>query len=322
MAKKYNISLNLSEEEGTLIFDEFNSPVITMEGYTKMNNIVNASIHMPDTILVNGVVKENPYIIKNNNGEILEVIASAIAFCKFNGGVVSANATIDYNVEVQYTNRLMEMVLLDKEAGHICKHNSEKETETTIVRRINDSLDLVADITNDKVYIATAEYMADRARAERKTISLAQRNAMKKLPPFSVSVKNITGSEGFRSGTISLILYDVNKSEEEISDILAVAKNLNAAIATTDLVEVNTGTVIECEKIENKQPKAEKVQDDLYSTVNVQKESLLKEISKLDKHKVSEAGSMLFAGTGKTMNSLDIEELNVLLILAKKLCEN
>ncbi|EDT15845.1 hypothetical protein [Clostridium perfringens] len=319
--KEYQITLKLKEEEEMLIFNEKNEPSITYLGYNYMNNVVNASVHMPDTILIDGNIKENPYIVSNDSG-VLEVTANAIAFCKFNGGIVSASATVKFNTEVALTNALMEIVALDKKAGQLIKTGSEKEDNSSIIRKINDHLSLKVFLNNDKVVRAISEYTANKATGERKAISIAQRNALKKLPPFATPIKNIFGMEGSRIGEVTLTLYG-DEDNNKIIDILGIAKNINANVMKADLINVDTGEIIEVSEINNKstEPTNNIVTED-YGTQKAIRDSLVKRYRKLPEGAFNTAAELLFSSEKVDFKTISNEEIELIISCAEKLKNN
>lgn len=328
--KEYSIKLTLKEEDEMIIFDDNNIPSITYLGYGYMNNIVNASIHMPDTILINGEIKENPYIVSNENG-ILEVTANAIAFCKFNGGIVSASATVKMNTEVYFTNSLMEIVSVDKNAGQLVKAGSVLEDDNTLIRKINDSLDLKVTLSNDKVVRAISEYTANKALGERKIVSIAQRNALKKLPPFSTPIKNIVGVEGSRKGEVTLTLYG-NDDDDKIIDILAIAKNINANVMSSDLINVDSGEITEVTDLDKSQysnkPNQSNSNDEIkpiitedYGTQKEVRKALMQRYSKLPKDAFNQAARILFPENSDFKN-MSNEEISLIIKCAEKMKTN
>lgn len=241
--KEFNITLTLREDEGMILFDDNDQATITFQGYSMMNNIVNASIFMPDKITIDGELKENPYIVQNDAGEIIEVTSTSIACCQFNGNLVATTATVKMNVEVYLTNELMQLVASDKTCGHLLKKGTLQENSKMIFRPINDLLEIAVNIANPKVIKAFGDYTENKARGERRIQSISQRNALKKLPPFSGSLKNIVGVPGERSGEITITLYG-SEEEQKVTDILSIAKNINANVFTRDLVDINSGEII------------------------------------------------------------------------------
>lgn len=325
--KEFKIKLILKEEDEMIAFDDYGNASITYAGYNYMNNIVCASIHMPDTIMIDGAIKENPYILRDEDGSIVEVTANAVSFCQFNGSIVSASATVKMNVEVYFTQSLVELVSIDRTAGNILTKgifNPEKEPYL-IARSINDHLEVVVNIKNDKVIKCISEYTSNKAMGERKIISIAQRNALKKLPPFSAPLKNITGMPGNREGEIELTLYGSDK-DQRVRDIISIAKNINANIMTRDLIDINSGEIMDVSNFnsndekqntnstssQSNQPVVEQVE---YNTQQLIRRQLQKRYTTLPKDIVESTAKSIFQN--KKMSDMTNEEIELVLNCAE-----
>ncbi|WP_195972519.1 hypothetical protein [Clostridium thermobutyricum] len=336
---RYEIKVNLNEEDGHIIFNKNEECIITYDGYNYLNNIVGASLFMPDKIFVDGIEKENPYIIADEFGGVIEVITNAIAFCNV-PNMVTASATVRYNVEIAFTNALVELVAMSEKAGKIMKTNLCVESDNTIIRPINKELSVVANINYPGVIDAINQYSNDKSFGERRAVSLAQRNALKKLPQFSV-VYTLKGSKGFRIANTTLTLFGDSKNTS-IIECLNRAKQVNGYIAMNKLNSVSDDEIIDVnemskikidrdlsnekqlnkkdDNIKQKQSSNNKETNTSKSNSNSEEDTdfrkkMIEKYNSMDKEKVNLALTLMFPG--KELKELSLQEIDILLNCAK-----
>ncbi|MEG0296778.1 MAG: hypothetical protein RR620_08660 [Clostridium sp.] len=241
--KKINISVPLEEMVGQIVFSDNGEVDLTFEGLLYLNQIAKVSIFQPDRIYIHGDERENPYIVYDEDGSILEVTATSVTVSNFNGSHITTSATVKVNTDMYLLNDLMKIAASDKKGADIVKSGTLQETETTIIKRINSSLDVVANISHIDVIKAIEQYVSNKTFGERLAISLAQRNALKKQPHFSSPITHVKGSEGFRTAMISIPFYcDDN---ENLDSTISTARSMNSTILSSTLINVETGEVMD-----------------------------------------------------------------------------
>lgn len=286
--KKIKIELTLKEEDGLIISSQFSGVELTLEGYFYLNKIVGASILLPEKIFFDGEERSNPYII-SQDGDIIETVATAIAVSK-NEKTLTTSATVRCNVETMFKNDLVNAIATSQEAGYFAKKGTIQEDDQHLIRHLGKDIDIVVNLNNIEVFKAIEKYSTNKTYGERLAISLAQRNALKKLPEFNQPI-NFKGKYGARTAFITLPFYF--DKEEDIKNIILTAKEMNANIITSNLINIDNEVVIDESEflLKTQIPVAESDNSEKYKA---ERRFLAKVYEDLDKNVINIAKSTLF----------------------------
>ena len=241
--QKVNIEVILKEDEGTFVVSDDGDADLTLKGLLHLNQLIGASIFLPDKVFVDGDMRENPYIIRETDGSIKQVTATAVAVSACNGKEVTTSATVCVNIDMLFINQLMSIVANDETAGSIVKKGSVTEDDSTLIYSVNSKMDLVVNINNIDIIKAIEEYTKQKTFGERLAISQAQRNALKKIPQFNCGISNPIGNIGERFCSIKIPFY--YNSDKDINSIVALAKSINGNVLNCKLINVDTQSVID-----------------------------------------------------------------------------
>ncbi|AQM58633.1 hypothetical protein [Clostridium baratii] len=314
--KKVNITIALHEEDNQIVFDENNNVDITFEGLLYLNQLVKASIFMPDKIFVDGEYKENPYVVHNKDGSIAEVRATSVCLANVNGSKISASATVRLNVDIYFLNEILKIVSADRKAGNIVKRGTIVDDDNKLILNINNSLDVYANLTNPDICAAISNYVNNKTYGERLAISFSQRNALKKIPSFCNPLTDIQGVVGSRKAYITIPFF-VDDNEE--TNLISTAKSLNANILPVDLINVDDGTVMDINEVQFRSFNngIDKAQYD-EEVINAERKILGRECKKLDINLLKKNLSILFPQFD-SLNDLSNTQVSILLRYTKEL---
>lgn len=315
--KKIDVKVCLSEEDEQIMFDDEGNVDLTLKGLLFMNQLVGASFVKPDKLYLEGEYKENPYIIRNTDGSVLEVICETIAISFYNKKTITASATVRLNSEVYFTNDLVREIAHDVKAGSIGLKDTLKQEGNFLIRSINEQLDLKASLIHPGISRAIEKYSNCLTYGERMAQSMSQRNALKKLPQFNNPIK-VTGVEGSRIGEVMVPYYYENEKQKDVEDIFAIAKSINAQVITKNIVADNGDTVIEEKKLEQKvQGKTIETSRNQEQVYKAERRQLAARYNKIGSSIVDEAKRRLYPSLS-SLEELSNSQINILLSYAEK----
>lgn len=245
--KKIMIEVGLSEADKHLFVEGENNVELTLEGILFLNNIIGASILLPDKLVIEGSEQSNPFVVRKD-GAIIQATANAMAIVYDGYNPIATSSSVTVNTEMYLLNDLMKEVALSQSAGKIVPKGSINNDDQYFVMAINDQLDIAVNIANNNIINAFEKYVENKTYADRLAVSLAQRNALRKLPQFNGGLKNIRKENGVFTATIKIPYY--YEKESDIKKVLAAAKSLNANIIACDLIDISDGTIIDTAEME------------------------------------------------------------------------
>jgi hypothetical protein len=181
--------ITLSEKKGHLaeIQGKF---MITNEGYLALNKVANVSLITPKTLdLPDGKTVINPCpFLDEKLGYIKKVWVKkiAIGFSPI-GNLVMTSATLMYDPFMYFMQDLIKKIKFNKNAGRVCTETmlSEAEKKTGTFFATVGNMGMWGNL-EDKDFLTCYEtFIQSTLFAERKAVTICERNALRKHPALS-----------------------------------------------------------------------------------------------------------------------------------------
>lgn len=187
--------VHLSAEDGTLTQPVWAGPfVISHPGYVKLAAAAGAVVMNANTVIVDGVVQQNPYIRRNERGQIVEVYCRAMAFrYNENGQPQVSDRTTIFDLS---TYALADMVGKAKKTPQAFSlqptGREPKDKGDWAAYPLDDSVTLWLNVTHDDSRTFLGQVINRQKKAIEFAQTFAQRNALKHL--FGIAVVPGQGS--------------------------------------------------------------------------------------------------------------------------------
>jgi len=217
-------SIMLFEKKGQLA-DIQNKFMITNEGYLALNKIANVSLitpktlELPDGDTVRSVINPWP-ILDEKLGYIKKVWVKkiAIGFSPI-GNLVMTSATLMYDPFMYFMQDLIKKIKFNKNTGRVCSEamltDTEKKTGTFFATVGNMGL---WGNPEDKDFLTCYEtFIQSTLFAERKAVTICERNALRKHPALSQGYVDARGNEKNHVARVGVIGYinDLTRADLE-----------------------------------------------------------------------------------------------------------
>lgn len=235
------------------------TPMITADGYRKLNQVTSLAVITPDSIQIpdsngDGVRRvANPFpIIDPTSGTQRGVWVKklAVGYSPM-GSLVVSSSTLFYDFTMYFLADLQDKVKDNKLAGRMCfEHQlSEGERNKGIFLPIEgmgqNTLGIYADMENPDVLKAVGTWLQNKHFGERKAQSVCERNALKHHPALAVKLSGVQGPERDRLGQVVVVgwMHDHNRAElEEFAAAADAGKDVEVGGKSIQTIET-TGVV-------------------------------------------------------------------------------
>lgn len=224
--------LVLKEGHGEICLIE-GKPMITADGYYRLNQVASLAIITPDSISIPDANGEgvrrvaNPYPFidpKSGTQKGVWVKKLAIGYSPI-GSMVVSSTTLFYDFSLYFIADLQKKVKENREAGRLCfEHQlSETEREKGIFMRIEGELGIWANTQHPDILKAVSTWIQNKQFGERKAQTVAERNALKHHPALSMKLANVQGAKGMTTGMVSVIGWQHDHSRDELEEVARAA---------------------------------------------------------------------------------------------------
>ncbi len=207
------------------------TPMITADGYRKLNQVTSLAVITPDSIQIpdangDGVRQvANPFpIIDPASGTQRGVWVKklAVGYSPM-GSLVVSSSTLFYDFTMYFLADLQEKVQNAKAAGRLCfEHQlSDDERQKGIFLPIEgmgqNVLGIWANMEHPDVLKAVGTWLQNKHFGERKAQTVCERNALKHHPALAVKLTGIQGPDKQRFGQVTVVgwMHDHNRAELE-----------------------------------------------------------------------------------------------------------
>jgi hypothetical protein len=221
-------AITLSEKKGHIceIQGKF---MITNEGYLALNKVANVSLITPPKLLLpDGSAMINPYpILDEKLGYIKKVWVRkiAIGFSPI-GNLVMTSATLLYDPFMYFMQDVIKKIKYSKSCGRICIESMLTETE----RKTGVYFPSIGGVgvwgnLEDKDFLTCYEtFNQSTLFAERKAVTICERNALRKHPALSQGYVEVKLREGDRCARVGVIGYMNELTREDLDRMAAEAE--------------------------------------------------------------------------------------------------
>lgn len=219
--------ITLREAQKEIAFIE-GAPMITADGYYRMNQVASLAIITPDSIRIPDAQLghrevPNPYpIIDPESGTQKGVWVKKIAVGYSPiGSLVVSSTTLFYDFRLYFIADLQKKIRNDAKAGRHCfeEQLTEEERKKGIFLRIDGTFGIWANMEHPEVLKAVTTMIQNKQFGERKAQSVAERNAFKHHPALSQKLAAIEGPQGHRTGKVAVIGWVHDHTREELEEI-------------------------------------------------------------------------------------------------------
>lgn len=222
----------LKESQGELCFIE-GKPMITADGYYRLNQVASLAIMTPDSISIpsadgDGVRRvANPYpFIDPASGTQKGVWVKklAVGYSPI-GSMVVSSTTLFYDFSLYFIADLQKKVKDNREAGRLCfEHQlTDDERAKGIFMRIEGDLGIWANTQHPDILRAVSTWIQNKQFGERKAQTVAERNALKHHPALAMKLAGIQGNKGNGAGMVTVIGWQHDHGRDELEDIARAA---------------------------------------------------------------------------------------------------
>lgn len=329
-------AITLSEKKGQLanIQGKF---MITNEGYLALNKIANISVITPKTLqLPDGTTVINPCpILDEKQGYIKKVWVKkiAIGFSPI-GNLVMTSATLMYDPFMYFMQDLMKKLKYNKNCGRVCTEamltDEQKKTGTFFATVGNMG---IWGNPDDKDFITCYEtFIQSTLFAERKAVTICERNALRKHPALSQGYVEARGADGAHVVRVGIIGFmndltreDLERMAEEAEKGGNIKYKGNDVIVVESDVETASESDFETEReddeerSEEQEPAAEETRAEEQEPVDNAKElqeitgNLQKAISLIGEEQAKKIASDNFGTAIEKLKPKQLEQLNKLI---------
>ena len=269
MAVKAKLSLSEKHNEITVIE---NKPMITADGYYRLNQVASLGIITPDNIKIpseDGVRDvANPFpIIDKSSGTQRGVWVKklAVGYSPI-GSLVITSTTMFYDFSVYFIADLQKKIRYDKTAGRLCFFDqlTEEEKKAGIFMRIEGELGLWANTEHSDVIKCVSTWIQNKQFGERKAQTIAERNALRHHPALSVRLEGLRGGDKNHMAEVTVIGWQHSHSKEELEEIARSAERGESVEVDGQEVEYKefTGEVTQEDQAAGTEADPEMVQSD------------------------------------------------------------
>ncbi|MFA5714945.1 MAG: hypothetical protein WC998_04355 [Candidatus Paceibacterota bacterium] len=213
-------AITLSEKKGQLA-DIQGKFMITNEGYLALNKIANVSLITPKTLdLPDGKTVINPCpFLDEKLGYIKKVWVKkiAIGFSPI-GNLVMTSATLMYDPFMYFMQDLIKKIKFNKNCGRVCTEQMLTEAE----RKTGTFFATVGNMgmwgnPEDKDFLTCYEtFIQSTLFAERKAVTICERNALRKHPALSQGYVEAKGPEKNHAARVGIIGYMNDLTREDL----------------------------------------------------------------------------------------------------------
>ncbi len=208
-------------------------PMITADGYYRLNQVASLAIITPDSISIPAMDGDgircvaNPFpIIDPESGTQRGVWVKKIAVGYSPiGSMAVSSATLYYDFSLYFLADLQEKIKDNQSAGRLCfEHQlTESERENGIFVRIEKDFGIWANTNHPDVLKAVSTWIQNKQFGERKAQTIAERNAFKHHPALSMKLENVQGPDKRRAGQVAVIGWQHDHGREELEEIALAA---------------------------------------------------------------------------------------------------
>lgn len=172
---------------------------IQADGYLMMNKFANLTIATPPTVMIDGVLQNNPYPIRTKDHrrliELVVVRKIAIGRAPM-GNIVAVDQTISFAPYTYFMESLLKLTEDYPTVAEIRTINSltPEEKRNFPFYEIDESVGVFIHDKNNKEYLkALSNHISNQKFGERKAASICERNCMRKHPAFGIRNVQLKG---------------------------------------------------------------------------------------------------------------------------------
>ncbi len=211
---------------------------ITAIGYGTLNKIANVSIITPKHLIIPDTGKEviNPHIIlgyrdpnsgKNTGVQGVWVKKMALGYSPL-GNLVITSSTLFYNVEQYLITDILKKYKYNKKIGHYVNEPALKEFAPEEYKKMrltgkfylmDEELSFWVDFTELEFHSVMETNQGSKLFAERKAVTIAERNCLKKHPAIAETYVLPYGIKGKRMAQVKVIGWMNDLTKEDLDRI-------------------------------------------------------------------------------------------------------
>ena len=211
------------KEQDKHIYKLKNDYSITAAGYYHINKFSNINLLTPPSVIVDGVMQGNPYIIRDrNNQQILMVIVRKIAFGRSPmGNFVAVDQTLSYAPKSYFIRNLYKLVDDNPNMAVIRIKESltgEELKNGYFVETVDGLGVYISNIMHKDFRLVLKNYSDNQIMGERKATTICERNCLRKHPAIGVSNVRIEGRGDDSHANVTAYSYaESGRSRSKIS---------------------------------------------------------------------------------------------------------
>lgn len=221
-------AITLSEKKGHIceIQGKF---MITNEGYLSLNKVANVSLITPKMlILPNGSTMINPYpVLDEKLGYIKKVWVKkiAIGFSPI-GNLVKTSATLLYDPFMYFIQDIIKKIKQNKSCGRICVESmlTDHEKKTGVYFPSIGGVGVWGNLEDMDFLKCFETFNQSTLFAERKAVTICERNALRKHPALSQGYVDARSKDGDRCVRVGVIGYMNDLTREDLERIAEEAE--------------------------------------------------------------------------------------------------